>query len=252
MSTFDATAYYSNHYVCPPADEWRQWHKEGLWPCADRRRAAAEYSIEDGHGVVYHMLLPSAPFRRTLDIGCSAGDFILPIRGMSQECHGVDIVAFPGAWDVLKEAYGIQCQTHDFDKSDLPFQDSHFSAVTMIMVLEHVFNVEHAVSEISRVLEPGGVAVVQVPNIAYLKHRIDLLLGRLPVTANTANREFIDSWDGQHLHNYTLDSLKMVFFRNGLKIEQCRCFGWKSKWRSLWPSLLGADLTVLARKVERS
>ena len=162
----------------------------------------------------------------------------------------MDIAPLPGAWGVLRDHFGIHCQTHDFDKADLPFPEGHFSAVTMIMVLEHVFNVDHAVAEIARVLETGGVAVVQVPNIAYLKRRIELLLGRMPVTADSSDRDFTKSWDGQHLHNFTLDSLKMVFSRYGMQIEQCRCFGRLAGLRSRWPSLLGADLSVLARKVK--
>jgi SAM-dependent methyltransferase len=248
MKTFDATAYYSAQYAGASADDWVKWHKEGAWPHAMRRQPAAAFSFEDGHGVVYQMLLPHAPFRRTLDIGCSAGEFILPIKGMSQDSHGVDITAFPGAWDVLREHFGILCQTHDFDKNDLPFPDGYFSALTMIMVLEHVFNVDHAAAEIARVLEPGGIAVIQVPNLAYLKRRLHLLVGRLPVTADASDPDFTKSWDGQHLHNFTLDALKTLLLRYELKVEQCRCFGRFAKWRSLWPSLLGADLTVLARK----
>jgi SAM-dependent methyltransferase len=250
MNTFDATSYYVGHHSSASVSEWQEWYEAGAWPPALRRRPASEFSIGDGHGIVYQMLLSHAPFRRTLDIGCSAGDFILPIKGMSEESHGVDIAPLPGAWGVLRDHFGIHCQTHDFDKADLPFPEGHFSAVTMIMVLEHVFNVDHAVAEIARVLETGGVAVVQVPNIAYLKRRIELLLGRMPVTADSSDRDFTKSWDGQHLHNFTLDSLKMVFSRYGMQIELCRCFGRLAGLRSRWPSLLGADLTVLARKVK--
>lgn len=250
MSNYDATAYYVGHYGQASAEDWVNWHKLGAWPSARDLRAPTEFPKEDGHGVVYHMLAEQAPLKRVLDIGCSAGNFLLPIKKICEEAHGVDIAPFPGAWDVLREHYGVQCQTYDFDKGNLPFPDNHFSAITMIMVLEHVFNVHHAVQEIHRVLEPGGCAIVQVPNIAYVKLRIDLALGRMPVTADKGERDFIKSWDGQHLHNFTLDSLKMIFSRFGLTIEDCRCFGRWGTLRSKWPSLLGADLTVLARKAK--
>lgn len=248
MSHFDAQAYYTQHYSSSGTADWEGMYERGDWPSAMYRLPAEQTPQEHGHGVVYHLLRACAPFNRTLDIGCGSGDFILPIRGMSQESHGVDIASFPAAWAVLERRHGIRCQTHDLDKGDLPFPDHHFSALTMIMVLEHVFDVEHAVREIARVLEPGGVAVVQVPNIAYLKRRIELLLGRLPITADTSDPEFKESWDGQHLHQFTLDALRMVMGRNELEVEKCHCFGRLGKWRSLWPTLLGGDLTVLARK----
>ncbi|MSR80326.1 MAG: methyltransferase domain-containing protein, partial [Gemmataceae bacterium] len=91
-----------------------------------------------------------------------------------------------------------------------------FSAITMIMVLEHVFDVEHSVKEISRVLEPKGIAIIQVPNIAFLKRRIQLLFGKFPITADTSDPSFEKSWDGQHLHNFTLGSLQTLFSRNNL------------------------------------
>jgi SAM-dependent methyltransferase len=249
MKNYDAVSYYSEHYSGASAEDWIRWHKEGAWPKAASRRPASDFPIEDGHGVVYQLLLPHQPFRRTLDIGCSAGDFILPIKGMSEESFGVDIASFPGAWDVLREHFNIQCSSLDLDKADLPFPDEHFSAVTIIMVLEHIFNVEHAVFEVSRVLERGGVAVIQVPNLAFVTRRLALFAGRLPITANSDDPDFLKSWDGQHLHNFTFGAVEKLLLRHGLTVENRRCFGRLAKLRSIRPSLLGADITVLARKL---
>lgn len=248
MSNYDATAYYVGHYGKASAEDWVRWHQDGTWPSKRDLQSPTDYPVGDGHGVVYHMLAQQRQLNRVLDIGCSAGNFLLPITKICREAHGVDIAPFPGAWDVLRDHYNVHCQVFDFDKGNLPFPDGHFSAITMIMVLEHVFNVHHAVSEIARVLEPGGVAIVQVPNIAYLKRRLELLAGKMPVTADQSDLEFTKSWDGQHLHNFTLDSLKMIFGRFGLEIRDCRCFGRLAGLRSRWPSLLGADLTVAAYK----
>ena len=250
MTAYDASAYYKKHYQGASADDWKQWHSQGAWPPAKSNKRLEEFEIGDGHGIVYRMLARFAPFNRALDIGCSAGDFLIPIRNASKAADGVDIADFSGAWGVLDEFYNIHCRQFDMDKGDLPFPDGHFSAVTMIMALEHVFDVEHAVQEISRVLEIDGIAVVQVPNIAYIKRRLDLLLGKLPITADSSDGDFEKSWDGQHLHYFTLASLRNVFSRNSLHVEDCRCFGRFASLRSQWPSLLGADITILARRVE--
>ncbi len=80
----------------------------------------------------------------------------------------------------------------------------------MLMVLEHVFDVHHTISEVFRVLKQGGLAIIQVPNIAYIKHRLDLVVGKLPCTSNYETRDNIIDWDVQHLHYFTLETLKKL------------------------------------------
>ncbi len=46
----------------------------------------------------------------------------------------------------------------------LPFDDSRFDAVTCVHVLQHVDDTQQLMSEIRRVLRPGGLLVVAVPN----------------------------------------------------------------------------------------
>ena len=46
----------------------------------------------------------------------------------------------------------------------LPYPDASFDAVTSNMVFEHVVDFEQPVSEIARVLKPGGVFVVLFPS----------------------------------------------------------------------------------------
>lgn len=50
-----------------------------------------------------------------------------------------------------------------------PFETASFDAVLCTQVLEHVENVEHVLSEIHRVLKPGGVLLASVP-FAYNEH----------------------------------------------------------------------------------
>ena len=54
------------------------------------------------------------------------------------------------------------------DLKDLPFSSSQFDAVTVLDVLEHVDDDGNALSEICRILKPGGVAVINVPAYQWL------------------------------------------------------------------------------------
>lgn len=49
------------------------------------------------------------------------------------------------------------------DIHEIPFQDNHFDVVLCNHVLEHVRDDIQAMSEINRVLKPGGFAILQIP-----------------------------------------------------------------------------------------
>lgn len=49
------------------------------------------------------------------------------------------------------------------DMLEMPFDDESFDCVIANHVLEHVSNVSRALSEIRRVLKPGGLAILQTP-----------------------------------------------------------------------------------------
>jgi SAM-dependent methyltransferase len=50
------------------------------------------------------------------------------------------------------------------DITDLRFEDGQFGSVICYSVLEHIADVRRAVDELARVIRPGGVAIVGVPN----------------------------------------------------------------------------------------
>jgi SAM-dependent methyltransferase len=69
----------------------------------------------------------------------------------------------------------------------LPYADASFDRALCLDVLEHLSFDEQprALSELARVLTPGGELLVTVPNLAHLQSRVHfLLLGRLIRTAN--------------------------------------------------------------------
>jgi SAM-dependent methyltransferase len=71
----------------------------------------------------------------------------------------------------------------------LPFPDASFQRALCLDVLEHLSfdDQPRALSELHRVLTPGGELYVTVPNLAHLQSRVHfLLMGRLIRTANLA------------------------------------------------------------------
>jgi len=126
-------------------------------PMANPRHEVALRLLRGGH--------------RFLDIGCWDGYFLERIRetGLYQELYGVDIV--PEGVETVR-AKGFQAQVVDLNREPLPYPDKYFDGVTILAVLEHIFDPYAVIREVYRVLRPGGELVIAVPNVASFTNRI--------------------------------------------------------------------------------
>ena len=84
--------------------------------------------------------------KKVVDIGCGYGRNKLIVESVGGEWIGVE--PFEGG-----------LQTVVGDAEDLPFSDESFDVVIMDAVLEHIPDVGKAISEVARVLKPGGVFI---------------------------------------------------------------------------------------------
>lgn len=106
------------------------------------------------HVAAYELAEPTFGPGLLLDLGCGVGhsfELLAP-----RETIGVDIDA--GALE------GQQRETVVADMREIPFEDDRFESVLSVHSLEHVPDPERVISEVSRVLAPGGVAVFVTPN----------------------------------------------------------------------------------------
>ncbi len=109
------------------------------------------------------MCLEFAPHaQRTLDVGSSAGYVLAAAQSLGLTPTGIDIAAFSA--NLAKER-GFAAATASL--TELPFRDGAFDIVTAKHTLEHVRTPKQGLSELARVLKPGGVVLVVVPDAAY-------------------------------------------------------------------------------------
>ncbi len=144
--------------------------------------------------------------KRILDIGCGSGYFGYLLKEIDRN---VKITGF----DISKHAIS-QAKTYDkaysldIDKQNIPEESNYFDMVTCADVLEHVYDVDHCLEEIKRVLKPGGKAVITAPNFSYLKYRVYCLLGCIPSILT----------DPRHVHAFNLDSLSKKCYNLGFDV----------------------------------
>jgi 2-polyprenyl-3-methyl-5-hydroxy-6-metoxy-1,4-benzoquinol methylase len=116
-----------------------------------------------------------------------------------------------------------------------------------LAVIEHVYDIFSLVEEMHRVLKPSGYIIAEVPNIAYLKRRIQLLFGKLPVTASSLNWKEV-GWERGHIHYFTMKKFCWLFEQQGFQIKQKTGGGILASYRNWWPTLLTGDLCIKAQK----
>jgi SAM-dependent methyltransferase len=196
--------------------------------------------------VILSLLKQNMPLGRVLDMGCGPLELLRRLDSTSMnKLYGVDIVEY----SIWRKHSNIKTAVVDIDKDGLPFRPSSFDVVIMSATLEHLFDPFNAIEEVSRVLAEGGLFVVLVPNIAYIKQRLSLLFGNLPITST---KEAWDrrSWDGYHLHYFNLERLRWLVETFGsMRTVRVIGSGRFSKLRSVWPAALTGDLALLARKI---
>ncbi len=112
-----------------------------------------------------------------LDLGAGRGHMAcrlarrLSDKGLSPERHLM-------ACDLFEAHY--QCPDVPFQQMDanapLPFADASFDAVYAIEVFEHLARPFDVMSEIHRILKPGGKIIFSVPNILHMQSRLAFLM----------------------------------------------------------------------------
>lgn len=178
-----------------------------------------------------------------LDVGCGTLNLLTGANKLFQRRVGVDIAEHPN-WKKCPE---IEKYVLDIDELNLQFSDDCFDAVTCLMTIEHIFDPFHVVREIRRVCKEQGVVIVAVPNIAGIKRRLELLLGKLPISS-TRDSFAENAWDGFHLHNFTKKSFEWLLRKEGLVPIKWASQGKLQFLKKLRVSLFGNDLIALCKK----
>lgn len=119
--------------------------------------------------------LAFAPGQRVLDAGCGPCIHAARLARRGAQVVGVDFsgAALARARTLLAQAGLLgSVDLHRGTLLALPFRDASFGAAVCWGVLMHVPDVEGALSELARVLAPGGRLAIMENNVESLHHRL--------------------------------------------------------------------------------
>ena len=98
---------------------------------------------------------------RFLDVGCGTGGVVATAKGCGWEAVGQEI----SDWAV-EQARKLGREIINASLLEAAFPENYFDAVSLFDVLEHLPSPVNYIKEIHRILKPGGLLVIETPNIA--------------------------------------------------------------------------------------
>jgi SAM-dependent methyltransferase len=136
---------------------------------------------------------------RVLDIGHGAFPLFLSQASFAER-HGIDRISRPAG--AGPDQPGLQLIRKDLEQDrQLPYPNDHFAVVTMLAVFEHIptKHLAELLSDVHRVLEPGGVYVATTP--ASWTGWLLALLARLGIVSHDEIDEHQDSYSHRQIRD---------------------------------------------------
>ncbi|MBI5287840.1 MAG: class I SAM-dependent methyltransferase, partial [Chloroflexi bacterium] len=133
-----------------------------------------------------------------------------------------------GSAEIVSEMYSatfgedhtFRCDCFDVEHDRFPYDDNTFDLVLFCEVIEHLFeNPVHTLSEIHRVLKPGGAMVLTTPNVSRFDNLVTLGRGRNIYDPYHLGSPFAGS---RHLREYTFAELRDLVNGCGFEIDRMR------------------------------
>ncbi len=137
-----------------------------------------------------------------LDLGCATGDFLNEMRVSGQwQVYGVEPISLPA--QIARDRFALEVFVGKLEEAN--FTENYFDVITLWDVLEHVPNPSTTLSEIWRILKPGGWLFIQTPDPDSWEPRL-----------------FGPSWMGwdapRHLYMFPRTVLMRYLGKNGFRV----------------------------------
>ena len=188
--------YYPEDYISFP----KAIEDETSW----FRRLDRRYGL---HRRCREVILRAGSPGRLLDVGCATGIFLNGMKQRGWEVYGVE----PSHYAAEYGRKRFKLNIFEGYLNEINFQEEFFNVVTLWDVLEHVPDPHNLLSEIARILKPGGLLVISLPN---------------PCSWETGIfKEYWAGWDiPRHFHIFPVATLRQLVNKTGLGLNEVKSF----------------------------
>jgi SAM-dependent methyltransferase len=160
---FKGEKLYGDDFNAEKIKEWFQEEKEGYAALGAGDKSSYSYSYHAQNKYFGYKYLPKNASFDVLSIGGAYGDELLPIIS---SIRSITILE-PSDKLVQKDLKGIPITyIKPTENGTMPIGDALFDVITCYGVLHHIPNVTTVMSEIFRVLKPGGFFLVREPIVS--------------------------------------------------------------------------------------
>jgi len=166
---------------------------------------------------------------RLLDVGCAGGYFMQRATHAGFEAHGIDLAPWVEALAIRRGVANVRTGL----LRDVRFPDSSFDVVHASQVLEHIPQPVEELAEIRRILRPGGLLYINVPNYQCLS----IVLGRDDFELNTPP---------EHVAYFTPRTLARLVSSAGFGVVRTASYG-GLKWENLLGRPIRSEIAAVAR-----
>lgn len=197
LSNQEMQKYYPEDYLSYPTaiDDEKTWHQRASRQRGVRRKcdfAVRESGVATG---------------KVLDVGCATGIFLKEMQNRGWQAYGIEPSDY--AANYAKEQLKLNV-THDYLQAD-SFEANQFDLITLWDVFEHLPNPQETLHIIHKILKPGGVLLLCLPN------------------PESWNRYwFKEAWAGwdvpRHHYGYKAKTLTQLLKKHGFGFKRIKSF----------------------------
>lgn len=148
---FSETDFYTENYEKISGDHMATFEKKGTNPNIEE---GLWVEMEESTAALVRKY--SKPGDKILDVGVGLGRLLS--RFEDYERYGIDI-----SWSYLDHTKNKGINVCFSRIEDMPYRKDFFDVITCTDVLEHVFDLNLALTKILEVLKPGGTLIIRVP-----------------------------------------------------------------------------------------
>jgi 2-polyprenyl-3-methyl-5-hydroxy-6-metoxy-1,4-benzoquinol methylase len=165
-----------------------------------------------GHRQTYAFIRRYAPRSgRILDLGCGDGTLLWLAREDGWEAQGLEL--YPERAQLVRETLRLDVEAGDIMQYE--GDPGAWDCVVLTHVLEHLPDPVRVLRKIRGLLRPGGIGVLEFPNIDALDARLRRLLERLRIH----RRHYAPTYAPGHMHEFCHASFRRAAREAGLKLE---------------------------------